>query len=258
MYLDAASPPADAGHSDELVDPARNTIARKVWEIVAAQRGFITAGQARTIGAESLMARMVDAGQLDSYDRIDAPTGIYCAPGIPGDYRDAYFVPWLLLEPDVLPEDKYQFGRPIRLVASGATALRYHGCGTVPADKAEFLTTDPDIAARADEIESTVVERGEIGPADWTVVEATPVVVPHVAIGQLAAASMDGDHLGRIIYDAMTETGAPLGVIAAQLDPHADAYGFRDGMDMATALVAITVNVDQWRKIINKADQIVK
>lgn len=233
-----------------------STGVRTLWSAMADQDGFITGGQARTLGVDTELQQLFNAGLIDKFEDLAGDVDVFIAPDNHGNYWEAYTVPWLLLKPDVLAVNRGPFSGPVDAALTGESALRMYKAGTLSGGKAEFIVSEEEMLARAEQIPSTTAVLGSVGPRQFHLVRGIPVLAPHLVIGQLAKEGYDGDHIGDSIADLLVRADTSIEMIAPELEPYAKYYGYHSGTEMAVMLAVFSGGVlDQAKTIVEIADQ---
>lgn len=229
---------------------------RTLLSTMAAQDGFITGGQAWTLGVATELQRLVRDGLVERFEEMAGQVDVFVFPDSSGNFWQAYTVPWLLLKPDSLAVDRGPFSGPVDAALTGESALRMYEAGTLSGGTAEFIVTEEAMLAQAEQIPSTTASLGSIGRRQFHLVHGIPVLAPHLVIGQLARDGYDGDHIGSAIADLLVRADTSIEMIATELDPYARFYGYHSGTQMAVVLAVVSDGVlQQARTIVEVADR---
>jgi hypothetical protein len=111
-------------------------------------------------------------------------------------------------------------------VVSDRSAAVLFGFGDIDADVHEF-TVPVRRQTRRDDVR---FHRRALGPTDWTLHHGLPVTTPVVTIRDLAAGNLDGDHLARVVRDALLASAVDPDIVGETLAPFAAAYGAHPGV----------------------------
>jgi len=175
------------------MSPRQNPLVVSLGDIADAQNGYFTRAQAAREGVDDMrLQRAVNNGSIERLAH-----GVYRITGAGQDPHQALRVAWLRLSPDESPRERTR--RP-HLWVSHRSAARLLGLGVVAADVPEFIS-DRRIQTGADVI--VRVRSGGLARSDWMIYDGFPVTTPARTVADLAAARMDGGHLGRIASDAL-------------------------------------------------------
>ncbi|SHY88654.1 Uncharacterised protein [Mycobacteroides abscessus subsp. bolletii] len=200
--------------------------------IAAGQFGLFTAYQARVLRVRRYeLSRMADAGQLWRAHR-----GIYAFTDESAHkhpYED-WAAQWLALRPAV--------GIGERLVSPDAvishqSAAEILDLGTIVSHDILHLSGPRRINVRSPHVLAHRQPVGKRG-TDWQLVEGLPVATAAQVIEDLAAAHIDGSHLGIAIEDALHRGLTDIDEITARLDRHARAWNVRGGGQLTQRLMA--------------------
>ena len=229
---------------------------RTLLSSIAKQDGFITGGQARTLGVATELQQLVRDGLLDRFEDMAGQVDVFTFPGSSGNFWQGYTVPWLLLKPETLAVDRGPFCGPVDAALTGQSALRMYQAGTGTGGTAQFIVTEEAMLAQAEQIPSTTASLGSIGRRQFHLVHGIPVLAPHLVIGQLARDGYDGDHLGSAIADLLVRADTSIEMIATELEPYARFYGYHSGTQMAVMLAVLSDGVlEQAKTIVEVAER---
>lgn len=205
------------------------------WEalrqIASAQFGVFTAHQARTLRVRRYeLARMADTCQL-----WRARHGVYAFSDQSADkhpYED-WAAQWLALRPDVNIDERRT--NPDAVI-SHQSAAQILSLGTIVSDGQLHLSGPCRIGVRARNVRA---HRCVIGPCgtDWELVEGLPVSTAARVLSDLAAAPIDGSHLGIAIADGLERGLTNAAELFARLDRHARIWGADSGAELAHRLM---------------------
>ncbi|SLH40834.1 type IV toxin-antitoxin system AbiEi family antitoxin domain-containing protein [Mycobacteroides abscessus] len=200
--------------------------------IAAGQFGLFTAHQARALRVRRYeLARATDAGQL-----WRAHHGVYAFTDESAHkhpYED-WAAQWLALRPAADIGERR--GSPDAVI-SHQSAAEILDLGTIVSHDILHLSGPRRINVRSARV---LAHRQPVGEcdADWQLVEGLPVATAARVLEDLAAASVDGSHLGIAIEDALHRGLVELDELVARLDRHAAAWNASDGAQLAQRLIA--------------------
>lgn len=203
----------------------------RLRQIAANQFGLFTAHQVRALRVRRYeLSRMADAGQL-----WRARHGVYAFTDESADkypYED-WAAQWLALRPAADVGERR--GDP-DVVISHQSAAEILDLGTIVSHDILHLSGPRRINVRSARV---LAHRQPVGEcdADWQLVEGLPVATAPRVIEDLAAAHIDGSHLGIAIEDALHRGLADVDDIHARLDRHANTWNARNGTELALRLL---------------------
>ncbi|SHX65634.1 type IV toxin-antitoxin system AbiEi family antitoxin domain-containing protein [Mycobacteroides abscessus] len=199
--------------------------------IAAGQFGLFTAHQARTLRVRRYeLTRAAAAGQL-----WRAHHGVYAFTDESAHkhpYED-WAAQWLALRPAA--DISVRRDNPDAVI-SHQSAAEILDLGTIVSHDILHLSGPRRINVRSRTVFTHQRPIGERG-TDWQLVEGLPVTTAAKVIEDLAAAGVDGSHLGIAIEDALHRGLADVDDIHARLDPHASIWGARNGAELAQRLM---------------------
>lgn len=185
-------------------------------DFAAGQWGMVTTAQARTLGvAPQQVARLAEQGTLDR-----VRYGVYRIAGLAPHAADHVRAVWLALDPQRTAGQRLLDDDPGGIV-SHASAAELLGLGDLPADTVE-VTVARRRQSRLTDVRHHVAQ---LRPADWTLVDGLPVTTAAATIATLGGERTDGDHLTRIVRDALLTGQSSLLAVTAALRPVAHLYG---------------------------------
>lgn len=195
--------------------------------IAAGQFGLFTAHQARALRVRRYeLARATDAGQL-----WRAHHGVYAFTDESAHkhpYED-WAAQWLALRPAA--DIGERLSSPDAVI-SHQSAAEILDLGTIVSHDILHLSGPRRINVRSARV---LAHRQPVGEcdADWQLIEGLPVATAARVIEDLAAAGVDGSHLGIAIEDALHRGLADVDDIHARLDRHAAAWNASSGTELA-------------------------
>ncbi|SKS49840.1 Uncharacterised protein [Mycobacteroides abscessus subsp. abscessus] len=201
--------------------------------IAAGQFGLFTAHQARALRVRRYeLARAAAAGQL-----WRAHHGVYAFTDESAHkhpYED-WAAQWLALRPAA--DISVRRGSPDAVI-SHQSAAEILDLGTIVSHDILHLSGPRRINVRSARV---LAHRQSVGEcdADWQLVEGLPVATAAKVIEDLAAAGIDGSHLGIAIEDALHRGLAGVDSIHARLDRHANTWNARNGTELAQRLMTL-------------------
>lgn len=199
--------------------------------IAAGQFGLFTAHQARALRVRLYeLARATDAGQL-----WRAHHGVYAFADESAHkhpYED-WAAQWLALRPAA--DIGERLGNPDAVI-SHQSAAEILDLGTIVSHDILHLSGLRRINVRSRTVSTHQRPIGERG-TDWQLVEGLPVATAARVIEDLAAAHIDGSHLGLTIEDTLHRALADADDIHARLDRHANTWNARSGTELAQRLM---------------------
>lgn len=194
----------------------------KVADVAADQSGLFTTRQARRMGLSYTgLNRLLTRGVIEQVEH-----GVYRLAGNAGSEHDALRASWLATEPEALAPERLVHPAA-GIVVSHRSAARLHDLGDVEADVVEF--TSP--RRRQSRRPWVRFHRAALSAADVTVVDGLPVTTVERTIADLAAAHLDGGHLGGVVADAIWKQHLSVGAARKVLRPFAHTYGHVLGDD---------------------------
>jgi hypothetical protein len=109
-------------------------------------------------------------------------------------------------------------------VVSHASAATVYGVGLLEPVRHEFTVPLPRrVRSRRDDV---VIHRAPLGAEEVDWVEEMLVTVPARMVADLAAQSVDGEHLAGVVADLLRKRLVSRGNLRRALAPHADRYGW--------------------------------
>lgn len=146
------------------------------------------------------LKRAVRRGAVERLNR-----GVYRVSGAGQDPHERLRVCWLRLTPDLTPRERTLHPR---LWVSHRSAAALLDLGVVTTDTPEFISTG--------RLQTRTDARVRVRPAgltrnEWMVHDGFALTAPARTIRDLATDRMDGGHLGRIAFDALS-----LGLVTAE------------------------------------------
>jgi predicted transcriptional regulator of viral defense system len=188
-------------------------------DLAEAQSGLVTARQADIRGVPRRdLARLTQAGALDRVAH-----GVYRVSGAPRPRLLELRAAWLQLAPGVdLDQRTVAEG-----IVSHASAATVYEVGLLEPIRHEFSVSLPrrQRSGRSD----VTIYRTRISADDVNWVEEMLVTVPTRLVKDLAAQSVDGEHLAGVVADLLDKRLADRRGLAAALAPYADRYGGQSG-----------------------------
>ncbi|GAA1213527.1 hypothetical protein [Streptomyces rhizosphaericus] len=202
--------------------------------VTAGQWGLITAAQADQAGADTAArSYLTHAGLLTIVG-----DGVFQFAGAPLTAHQDIKVAWLKLQPETPAwlrlEDAGQSG-----VISHSSACRLHALGDLPARTVEIV-----VPGRTDDcMDGTRLHRAQhLDTADVALVDGLPVTTVQRTIMDLLGTSLDGDHVGEVVADAIRNGLVSVSALVSRAAPFASAYGLpstADGYDLIAHLLAV-------------------
>ncbi|MBF4571261.1 type IV toxin-antitoxin system AbiEi family antitoxin domain-containing protein [Herbiconiux sp. VKM Ac-1786] len=184
--------------------------ALEVLELLGStQRGLVTTAQARESGLSGVdLTRLTDSGKL-----LRVRHGVYALPSAGVDRLQDLRGAWLAATANG------------DVVVSGASAAVVHRLGDLVPAAHEF--TAP--VRRQSTLPDLRFHRAELTDNDVTVVDGLPVTTVVRTAADLAAASLDSDHLASVLSAAVEDQDVDVEELARALSPYATRYGFDSG-----------------------------
>jgi predicted transcriptional regulator of viral defense system len=188
----------------------------RLADLAEAQNGLLTSRQADLRGVPRRdLARLAQSGGLER-----VAYGVYRVAGAPRPRLLELRAAWLQLAPGVDVDRRTAADG----VVSHASAAIMYGVGLLEPVRHEFTVPLPRrVRSRRDDV---VIHRAPLGgdEAEW--VEEMLVTVPTRMVAELAAQSMDGEHLAGVAADLLRRRLASRGDLRSALAPHAERYGW--------------------------------
>lgn len=207
-------------------------------QIAADQFGLFTSHQGQAIRVRRYeLARAARSGLL-----WRAHHGVYAFADDSANkhpYED-WAAQWLALRPQALIGDR--LANPDAVI-SHQSAAEMLALGTIVSHNKLHLSGPRRINVRARTVFTHRRPIGERG-VDWQLLEGLPVSTAARVIEDLAAAHIDGSHLGIAITDAIHGALADINEIHARLDRYSDAWNASSGIDLTRRL--ITASAARW------------
>lgn len=195
------------------------TALARLADLAEAQNGLLTARQADVRGVPRRdLTRLAQAGGLERIAH-----GVYRVAGAPRPRLQELAAAWLQLAPGI---DLDQ-----RTVAEGAvshaSAAVVYEVGLLEPVRHEFSVPPPRrMRTRRDDV---VIHRASLAADEVDWVDELLVTIPTRMVADLAAQSMDGEHLAGIVADLLDKRMADKDGLARALAPHAHRYGSQLG-----------------------------
>ncbi|WP_197503060.1 type IV toxin-antitoxin system AbiEi family antitoxin domain-containing protein [Mycobacterium sp. 1245111.1] len=199
-------------------------------DIASTQWGMITTAQARQVGITSQqIARLAANGVLERFHH-----GVYILNGVPRDRLTDLKAAWLALDVDTTAADRLASDDP-GAVVSHRSAARAHDLGDIDADINEFTTTGPKRSRHKD----IRLHRRTLDREDWTIIDGLPTTTVATTLADLAAAHIDGGHLGAALRDALVHGQIRTASAVTALRPYATDYDapLGDGQTLIRSLL---------------------
>ena len=201
-----------------MTEGRRRPIGARLGDLTDAQHGYFTRAQAVRVGVGDMdLRRAVRSGAVKRLDH-----GVYRLAGAGRDTHQQLRVARLRLTPEQSPRQRT--ARP-HLWVSHRSAAALLDLGVLAADVPEF-TSDRRLQTRAEvriRVRPAGLERGE-----WMVQQGFPVTTPTRTIADLASDRLDGGHLGRIAFDALSRNLVTVGQVESALAGRADLAAILD------------------------------
>jgi predicted transcriptional regulator of viral defense system len=184
--------------------------ALEVLELLGStQHGLVTTAHAREAGLSGVdLTRLAGSGKL-----LRVRHGVYALPSAGVDRLQDLRAAWLTASANG------------NVVVSGASAAAVHGLGDLVPSAHEF--TAP--VRRQSTLQDLRFHRAKLSDNDVTVVEGLPVTTVVRTAADLAATSLDSDHLASVLSAAVEDRDVDVEELAQALSPHAGRYGFDTG-----------------------------
>lgn len=185
-------------------------------DLAEAQNGLVTSRQADLRGVPRRdLTRLAQSGGLER-----VAYGVYRVAGAPRPRLLELRAAWLQLAPGVDVDRRTVLDG----VVSHASAATVYGVGLLEPVRHEFTVPLPRrVRSRRDDV---VIHRRELGAGEVEWVEEVLVTVPTRMVADLAAQSMDGEHLAGVVADLLRKRLVSRGDLRSALAPHADRYGW--------------------------------
>lgn len=195
-------------------------MSRDVWfpvaELAAEQSGLVTAAQIKRLGITDMQLHRMERDTIVSRVR----RGVYRIRGAPTTTAEGLRAAWLSLDPARTASERLDDDPPTAVVSHRSAAV-LHGLGVLDADRHEFVES----TGRRTRDHGIWLHRGTIASSEWNIVDGLPVVTVVKVVGQLADALVDGDHLARVVSDAVRTGKTTVVDLADALSPFAHRYG---------------------------------
>lgn len=173
------------------------------------QRGLVATAQAREAGLTGVdLTRLADSGKL-----VRARHGVYALPSAGVDRLQDLRAAWLAASVNG------------EVVVSRASAAAVHGLGDLVPAAHEF--TAP--VRRQSTLPDVRFHRATLSDNDVATVDGLPVTTVVRTAADLAASSLDADHLAGVLATAVEDQDVDVDALATALSPHAAHYGFDSG-----------------------------
>lgn len=190
-------------------------------ELGASQWGLITTAQAGAYEISRVaLGRLRDAGVIHPLRR-----GVWALPSADHGPLQELRAAWLATDPKRLAADRR--GADVDVAVSHSSAAAVHSLGDLIPSRHEF-TVEKRRQTTHDDV---FFHRGQLA-GDIKIVEGLPVTSIPRTVGDLAAASVDFDHLADIIRDALSSPDVRWRDLVAQLDQVAGRYGYDQGSEL--------------------------
>lgn len=200
-------------------------------QIAAGQFGVFTTYQARIHAVRrDELARMTDNGELWRVRH-----GVYAfsdSAACKHPYED-WAAQWLALRPASEIDGRRTDPDAVISHQSAAEILEL---GTIVSHGLLHLSAPRRIRARDTRVRTHQCPLGVRG-VDWDLAEGLPVSTAARVIGDLAAAAVDGSHLGIAIADALERDLVSAADLHLRLERHARAWGNASGAELAQRLM---------------------
>ena len=179
-----------------MAQTRRPAFAGRIRNLADAQLGYFTRAQAAQQGVDDMdLQRAVRSGAAERLDH-----GVYRVSGAGQDPHQRLRICWLRLSSDLTARERTLHPR---LWVSHRSAAALLDLGIVTADIPEFISTRR-LQTRA-EVRIRVRSAG-LPRNVWMVHDGFALTTPARTIRDLAADRMDGGHLGRIAFDALSRS----------------------------------------------------
>lgn len=188
-----------------------------VAELAEGQAGMFTAAQAASAGVPRQALSRLRRRQL--VERV--AHGVYRLTGTPPDPVDELRAAWLGTSHST--ESARRTDEPV--VVSHRSAAWLHQLGDLDADRHEFTTSQRRQSRRGD----IRFHRGALPATDITTVDGLPVTTVERTVEDLGRTHTDGEHLARVVRDAVASAHIAPAALADRLRPFAHFYGHRVG-----------------------------
>jgi predicted transcriptional regulator of viral defense system len=187
-------------------------------DLGAEQWGLLTAAQARAAGQNRVqLSRMCSVGLL-----VRLSHGVYALRGAAGTDSIGLYAAWLALDPERLAADRLGDG-PDGPVVSHASAAAFYGFGDLDADRQEFTIPTRRQTRRPD----LRLHRGALTAAEVVIHRGLPVTTPTRTVVDLLADGHDGEHVARVLADAVRARQVDVDELRNRVAPFAARFGFR-------------------------------
>lgn len=197
--------------------------------IAQEQWGHFTTRQALNAGLDrTQLMRMVKDARIEHL-----ATGSYRITGAPQDKWTQLRGQWMHLINTYTTWNGPEDGPPPLIIGRDA-ASDFHELGNIVARVEHFYSSNPIVTT----MPGVRVLRRKIGADEWMWYQGMPMTTPGITIRDQASVSLDGDELGRMIYDAARLELVYLADLAQLLHPIAPTYGLRTGWEMIEELPA--------------------
>lgn len=186
---------------------------QRITGIASEQNGYITRAQATNLGVHDVaLNRLARRGVIEHIDH-----GIYRLPGAPNTGLDQLYATWLRFDPAADPAER--LAHP-KVVVVGGTAAWVWGLGDLQEYPYELVVPRPYRTHRSyPELILTLDPELKLANSpDVTINNGIAVTIPDRTIADLLIAGHDGDHVGRVLRDAITQGRSTLKTIGARLD----------------------------------------
>jgi predicted transcriptional regulator of viral defense system len=184
-------------------------------DLAEAQNGLLTARQADVRGVSRRdLARLAQVGGLER-----VAYGVYRVAGAPRPRLLELRAAWLQLAPGIDLDQR----TVADCVVSHASAASVYAVGLLEPVRHEFsVPPSRRVRSRRDDV---VIHRASLAADEVGWVEEMLVTVPTRMVGDLAAQSMDGEHLAGVVADLLNKHLADRRGLASVLASHAQRYG---------------------------------
>jgi predicted transcriptional regulator of viral defense system len=188
----------------------------RLADLAEAQNGLLTARQADLRGVPRRdLARLAQSGGLER-----VAYGVYRVAGAPRGWLLELRAAWLQLAPGVEVDRR----TAAEGVVSHASAATVYGVGLLEPVRHEFTVPPPRrMRSRRDDV---VIHRAGLGGDEVEWVEEVMVTVPKRMVADLAAQSVDGEHLAGVVVDLLRRRLVSRGDLRSALTPYANRYGW--------------------------------
>lgn len=200
-------------------------------DVASTQWGMITTAQARQVNiTPQQIARLANNGVLERFHH-----GVYILNGVPRDRLTDLKAAWLALDVATSVADRLSRPDPGAVVSHRSAAL-VHNIGDLDADINEFTAT----AQKRSRHKDIRLHRRALAADNWTIIDGLPTTTVGTTLADLAAAHIDGGHLGATLRDALVQGQIRTAEAVIALRPYATDYDapLGDGQTLVRSLLA--------------------